>query len=136
MIDSLHDVIHRRALCRDAKRIGLEDKTRLFLCQTATLYVIRIISQVNLSAVIYAPFQPGTLFFTQTAQQRRNFSDTFPWRLNVSRDVPRLARQESTFYLSFCTVITNGTLTDLIFLGKLSNRYIFHKSTCIAVIGK
>lgn len=42
MIDGLHDVIHRRALCRDAKRVGLEDKTRLFLCQTATLYVIRI----------------------------------------------------------------------------------------------
>lgn len=73
MIDGLHDVIHRRALCRDAKRVGLEDKTRLFLCQTATLYVIRIISQVNLSAVIYAPLSTRHSFLHANGSAEEKF---------------------------------------------------------------
>ena len=40
MIDGLHDVIHGCALSGNAKRVGLEDKTRLLLCQTATLHVV------------------------------------------------------------------------------------------------
>ena len=40
MIDGLHDVIHRCVLCCNSKSVGLEDKTCLFLSQTATLNVI------------------------------------------------------------------------------------------------
>ena len=40
MINSLHDVIHGGVLCGNAESIGIEDKSCLLFCQTATLYMV------------------------------------------------------------------------------------------------
>ena len=56
MIDCLHNVIHRGDLGSDAKGVGLEDIASQKLDQPTALYMIGVICQVNLRAMIDASF--------------------------------------------------------------------------------
>ena len=58
MVCSLNDVINTNYIIFNSNGVCLKDKTRLLVCQAATLNVVRIICKVNLSAMIYSTLQP------------------------------------------------------------------------------
>ena len=54
VIDSLHDIINLHGFVRDADGVCLKDVSGLVMGQTAAFDMVRIISKVDLSPVVYA----------------------------------------------------------------------------------
>ena len=70
MINRFHDIVHIHGLISQTDGVCLKDMTRLLMREPAAFYMIRIICQINLRAVIDAPSEPHFLLFQQDAQQR------------------------------------------------------------------
>ena len=65
VINGLNDIIHIHRSISNTDSVCLEDIARLVVSQTVAFYMVGVISQVNLRAVVDAAFQPRSFLFSQ-----------------------------------------------------------------------
>ena len=126
VIDCLHNIIYRGVLGCDAKRIGLEDVSRLLFGQFAAFDMVGVVGQVNLCTMVDAALEFGLFLLAQTGEQRREFLLSFLWQHGIRRDVPCFACQESTIYFPCYALIARGTFANAVLFGKLYDGNILH----------
>lgn len=68
VVGSLNDIIYVYGFISDAYGVGLEDVSRLLVGEFATLDVVGVVCQVNLSTMIDAAIKFSFLFFAEAVQ--------------------------------------------------------------------
>ena len=119
-------IVHVDALVRNADGIRFEYVTGLVMRQPAALYMVGVIGQVDLGAVVDASRQFCLFLFPQRVQQRRRFKFRTSGQKRICGNIPRLADQKCTLYLTRGTVITDCALRNTVFCGELADRDIIH----------
>ena len=73
VVGGFYDVVHVDAVFRNANRVRLEDVSGLLVCEPATLNVVGVIGQVNLSTVVNAAADFTLFFFSESFEKGRGF---------------------------------------------------------------
>ena len=72
VVNCFNDIIHVNSTIRHTNGVCFKDIARLVVSQTTALYVIGVIGQVYLSAMIDAPFKPRAFLLPKGFQQGRH----------------------------------------------------------------